>query len=55
MYSVKCRFCDILLAGREQFIGHMIHSHEMEHERLEAVWDSLSSNPLINDSNYTHV
>ena len=21
MYSVRCRFCDVLLVGREQFIG----------------------------------
>lgn len=54
-YSVKCRFCDIMLVGREQFIGHMIHSHEMEHEKLEAVWDSLNANLLINNSGYTHV
>jgi len=46
LYSVKCRFCDILLVGREQFIGHMIHSHEMEYERLEAAWQSLSTNFL---------
>jgi hypothetical protein len=51
-YSVKCRFCDVLLVGREQFIGHMIHSHEMEHERLEAAWQSLSANLL--NSNGSH-
>lgn len=52
-YSVKCRFCDIMLVGREQFIGHMIHSHEMRHEKLQAVWDSLDANLLINNGSYT--
>jgi hypothetical protein len=40
-YSVKCRYCEILLVGREQFIGHMIHSHELELEKLELAWKSL--------------
>lgn len=51
-YSVKCRFCDIHLVGREQFIGHMIHSHGMEHEKLEAAWQSLNANLLNNDGGY---
>jgi hypothetical protein len=38
---VKCRYCEILLVGREQFIGHMIHSHELELEKLELAWKSL--------------
>lgn len=54
-YSVKCRFCDVLLVGREQFIGHMIHSHELEHEKLESVWQSISANLLNNDGNYTQL
>lgn len=52
MYSVRCRFCDVLLVGREQFIGHMIHSHEMEHERLEAAWQSLNANLLNNNGSH---
>ncbi len=43
-YSVKCRFCDVLLEGREQFIGHMYHSHEMSYEHLKAAWQSLFNN-----------
>jgi hypothetical protein len=39
-YSVKCRYCEILLVEREPFIGHMIHSHELELEKLELTWKS---------------
>jgi hypothetical protein len=54
-YSIKCRFCDVLLVGREQFIGHMIHSHDMEHERLEAAWQSLSADFLNSEGAYSQL
>ena len=38
--SVKCPCCDILLEGREQFIGHMVHGHEMPVGETEKSWDS---------------
>ncbi len=37
---VKCPRCDVLLEGREQFIGHMIHGHEMPVEETVEAWDS---------------
>lgn len=39
--STRCSRCDILLDGREQFVGHMIHSHDMLFERASAVWKSM--------------
>lgn len=39
---IKCRYCDILLAGREQFIGHMIHAHEIGYDALETTWQSIA-------------
>lgn len=38
--SVKCICCDILLEGREQFVGHMVHSHEEPVAHAEAAWKS---------------
>lgn len=29
----RCMFCDIVLAGRIQFIGHMIHNHDLLYEQ----------------------
>lgn len=42
-FTVQCRRCDVLLVGREQFIGHMIHSHELPYEKLEENWSLLTS------------
>ena len=39
--STRCSRCDILLDGREQFVGHMIHSHDMMFEQASAVWKSM--------------
>lgn len=39
--STKCSRCDILLDGRDQFVGHMIHSHDMLFEQASAVWKSM--------------
>lgn len=39
--STKCSRCDILLAGREQFVGHMIHGHDTALEQAEAIWKSM--------------
>ena len=38
---IKCRYCGILLAGREQFIGHMIYTHELDYYALEATWQLI--------------
>ncbi|MGI0020373.1 MAG: hypothetical protein ACREAY_07860 [Nitrososphaera sp.] len=37
---VKCSQCDILLEGRGQFMGHMIHGHEMPIGETEEAWKS---------------
>lgn len=37
---VKCLHCDILLDGRAQFVGHMIHSHEVSIAHAEVAWES---------------
>ena len=47
MISVRCRFCDVLLVGREQFIGHMIHSHELGYAQTEGAWFSLASDDFM--------
>lgn len=31
--ATRCMFCDIVLAGRIQFIGHMIHNHDLLYEQ----------------------
>ena len=41
--SIKCGKCGILLAGREQFIGHMIHGHDMPFEKADMVWKSMKA------------
>jgi hypothetical protein len=51
-YSVKCRFCDVLLVGREQFIGHMFHNHEMEYDRLEQTWQSMAAGLCLNNNGH---
>ncbi|HEX6560690.1 MAG TPA: hypothetical protein VF016_01560 [Nitrososphaera sp.] len=43
LLSTKCNYCDILLEGREQFMGHMIHGHEMSVGQAEAMWESMRS------------
>ena len=39
--STRCSRCDVLLSGREQFMGHMMHGHDMGFEQADAVWKSL--------------
>jgi hypothetical protein len=41
--SVKCRFCDVLLVGREQFMGHMFHNHGLDCKWLETAWTSITA------------
>jgi hypothetical protein len=41
--SVKCKMCDVPLAGREQFVGHMIHGHDMSVEQAAAMWESIQA------------
>ncbi|AIC16654.1 hypothetical protein NVIE_023930 [Nitrososphaera viennensis EN76] len=40
-YSANCGFCDLVLVGREQFIGHMIHSHDLQCEQAGRLWRAL--------------
>jgi hypothetical protein len=40
MAAARCSRCDIPLEGREQFVGHMIHSHEEPVAHAEAAWKS---------------
>lgn len=35
---IKCKHCDIILEGRVQFLGHMIHGHEASFEEAEKEW-----------------
>lgn len=37
-FSIKCKRCDIVLAGRLQFVGHLIHSHDTPLDEAEAEW-----------------
>jgi hypothetical protein len=46
LLSAKCLHCDILLEGREQFMGHMIHGHDMPFGKAEAMWKSVCSATL---------
>ena len=39
--SIKCIRCDILLKGREQFVGHLIHSHDEAIAHAEEAWESV--------------
>ncbi|AIF82387.1 hypothetical protein NTE_00305 [Candidatus Nitrososphaera evergladensis SR1] len=43
LLPTKCSYCDILLEGREQFVGHMIHSHELPIAQAEEMWESSVS------------
>jgi hypothetical protein len=38
--TLKCKHCDIMLEGRAQFMGHMIHGHETSLEEAEKEWKS---------------
>jgi uncharacterized C2H2 Zn-finger protein len=37
----RCSRCDVVLSGREQFVGHMIHGHDMEFTKADAIWKSM--------------
>ncbi len=39
--STRCGRCDVVLSGREQFVGHMIHGHDMAFEQADAIWKSM--------------
>gem|GEM_PF-4976014 len=41
--SIKCRYCDILLTGEDQFMGHMFHNHELDCKWLETAWKSITT------------
>ena len=34
-----CRVCDVPLANREQFVGHMIHGHDMSLKDADMMWE----------------
>jgi len=36
--AVKCVRCDVILEGREQYIGHMIHGHDMPDAHAKESW-----------------
>ena len=40
-YSIKCKFCSVMLTGRDQFIGHMFHNHDFSYEGLKRTWRTL--------------
>ncbi|MEO9296235.1 MAG: hypothetical protein ABI347_11645 [Nitrososphaera sp.] len=35
---VWCSRCEILLEGREQFVGHMVHGHDEPVEQAKSAW-----------------
>jgi hypothetical protein len=37
--SVWCSRCEILLEGREQFVGHMVHGHDEPVEQASSAWN----------------
>ena len=49
MISIKCRHCGILLEGNEQFIGHMVHNHEISIMQAETLWKSAVRQELIHN------
>lgn len=62
----RCMFCDIVLAGRIQFIGHMIHNHDLLYEqalemsrplseiRSQSLHDKLSLGSYNNNNTSNH-
>jgi hypothetical protein len=46
-----CKLCSIPLTGHEQFIGHMIHSHELPLGEAAFAWhimnNSYQAQPLL--------
>lgn len=40
---VKCKHCDIMLEGRMQFLGHMIHGHNESIEQAGSEWNFACS------------
>ncbi|MEO9364120.1 MAG: hypothetical protein ABI348_09485 [Nitrososphaera sp.] len=55
LLSTKCHYCDILLDGREQFMGHMIHGHDMPFEQAEAIWKSVRSYDKLADARFLQI
>lgn len=45
--TIRCNYCDILLLGKDQFIGHMIHDHELRYEAVKSLWTNLSLSTFI--------
>jgi hypothetical protein len=41
--STKCSLCGLMLIGREQFLGHMIHSHDVALDAAIIKWKTLSA------------
>ena len=41
--TVVCKLCGTILAGQDQFIGHMIHSHEAGLESALNAWNMMKT------------
>lgn len=41
--TIACKLCKIPLTHQEQFIGHMIHSHEVKSEEAAYMWQMTRS------------
>jgi hypothetical protein len=39
-----CEMCKIPLAGKDQFLGHQMISHELEKDEAERAWQIGSAN-----------
>lgn len=46
--STKCGMCDVQLAGREQFVGHMIHGHDVPFEEANVMWKHVCARDCHN-------
>jgi hypothetical protein len=44
---VFCEMCKIPLAGKDQFLGHQIISHELETDEAERAWQAGRANSGI--------
>lgn len=44
---IFCEMCKIPLAGKDQFLGHQIISHELETDEAEREWQTERANSRI--------
>jgi hypothetical protein len=42
-YSILCKYCQILLVGKAQFMVYMVYNHNMNYKKLTELWVNLES------------